>query len=225
MSDTVSFTQMKDGTKEDYELLEKLEKPFLALTADRVLEELRRQGHVTLEGYRITRLDHGLQSATRAERDGADIDWIVAALLHDIGDGLAPQNHDRMSAEVIRPFVRWDVAWVVEHHGIFQMLLLRASLWLGPQRAGPVPRPSVFRQLRRVLRALGPEEFRPGLRRRCRLRISSRWCARSSDARPTIRTSSVKATSLRSAVEGLGSGLVVSCGSALCPLVRVPTGR
>ena len=67
-------------------------------------------------------MDHGLQSATRAERDGADIDWIVGTLLHDIGDGLAPQNHDRFSAEVIRPFVRWDVAWVVEHHGIFQML-------------------------------------------------------------------------------------------------------
>jgi predicted HD phosphohydrolase len=122
MSETVSFTQMKDGTKEEYELLHELEKPFLALTADRVLEELRRQEQVTLEGYRITRAEHGLQSATRAERDGADIDWVVAALLHDIGDGLAPQNHDRMSAEVLRPFVRWDVAWVVEHHGIFQML-------------------------------------------------------------------------------------------------------
>ncbi|MBW4981343.1 HD domain-containing protein [Mameliella sp. CS4] len=111
---------MKDGTREDYELLERLEKPYLALTPDRVLDELRRQGEVTLEGYRITRLTHGLQSATRAERDGADIDWIVGALLHDVGDGLAPQNHDRFSAEVIRPFVRWDVAWVVEHHGIFQ---------------------------------------------------------------------------------------------------------
>ena len=55
-------------------------------------------------------------------RDGADIDWVVGAVLHDIGDGLAPQNHDRMSAEVIRPFVRWDVAWTVEHHGIFQMV-------------------------------------------------------------------------------------------------------
>ena len=119
---TVSFTQMKDGTKEEYLLLAELEKPFQAMTADRVLDELRRAGEASLEGYRITRLDHGLQSATRAERDGADIDWIVAALLHDIGDGLAPQNHDRMSAEVIRPFVRWDVAWVVEHHGIFQML-------------------------------------------------------------------------------------------------------
>ena len=119
---TVGFTQMKDGTREDYLLLEEKEKPFLAMTADRILEELRRHGEATLEGYRITRLAHGLQSATRAERDGADIDWIVGALLHDIGDGLAPQNHDRFSAEVIRPFVRWDVAWVVEHHGIFQML-------------------------------------------------------------------------------------------------------
>ncbi|NKB50605.1 MAG: HD domain-containing protein [Rhizobiaceae bacterium] len=113
---------MKHGTLEDYQLLHELEKPFLALTADRVLEELHRQGDVSLEGYKITRLDHALQSATRAHREGADIDWVVGALLHDIGDGLAPQNHDRMSAEVIRPFVREEVSWVVEHHGIFQML-------------------------------------------------------------------------------------------------------
>lgn len=121
-SQTVSFTAMKDGTKEDYLLLAEQEKTFHTMTADRVLEELRRAGEATLEGYKITRLEHGLQSATRSERDGADIDWIVGALLHDIGDGLAPQNHDRMSAEVVRPFVRWDVAWVVEHHGIFQMI-------------------------------------------------------------------------------------------------------
>lgn len=122
MSETVGFTQMKDGTAEDYALLERLEKPYLTLTPARVMQEMRRHGEVTLEGYKITRLGHGLQSATRAERDGADLDWVVGALLHDIGDGLAPQNHDRMSAEVLRPFVRWDVAWVVEHHGIFQML-------------------------------------------------------------------------------------------------------
>jgi predicted HD phosphohydrolase len=119
---TASFTQMKDGSKEDYLLLQELEKPFLRLTPERILDELHRQGQVSLEGYKITRLEHGLQSATRAQRDGADIDWVVGALLHDIGDGLAPQNHDRMSAEVIRPFVREEVSWVVEHHGIFQML-------------------------------------------------------------------------------------------------------
>lgn len=122
MNETVSFTQMKDGTKEDYELLERLEKPYQAMTADRILSELRRQGEDSLSGYKISRLEHGLQSATRAYREGADIDWVVGALLHDIGDGLAPQNHDRFSAEVIRPFVREEVAWVVEHHGIFQML-------------------------------------------------------------------------------------------------------
>jgi len=122
MADTVSFTQMKDGTREDYDLLERHEKPYHAMTADRILEELRRQGEVSMSGYKITRLEHGLQSATRAYRDGADLDWVVGALLHDIGDGLAPQNHDRFSAEVIRPFVREEVAWVVEHHGIFQML-------------------------------------------------------------------------------------------------------
>ena len=122
MDEHVDLTAMKDGTQEEYELLARLEKPYLALTSDRVIEELRRAGEATLEGYKITRLQHGLQSGTRALRDGADLDWVVGALLHDIGDGLAPQNHDKMSAEVIRPFVRWDVAWTIEHHGIFQML-------------------------------------------------------------------------------------------------------
>ncbi|MCC0016894.1 MAG: HD domain-containing protein [Rhodobiaceae bacterium] len=112
---------MKDGTREDYELLREAEKPHLAMTPERILRELRAQGEETLPGYKITRLEHGLQAATRARREGADVDWIVAALLHDIGDGLAPQNHDRFAAEILRPFLREEVCWVVEHHGIFQM--------------------------------------------------------------------------------------------------------
>ncbi len=118
--EAVAFTQMKDGTREEYEFLHEKEQAFLEGTADRLLKELKRQGDETIEGYQITRLEHGLQSATRAEREGADIDWIVSALLHDIGDGLAPQNHDRMAAEIIRPFVRDECAWVVEQHGLFQ---------------------------------------------------------------------------------------------------------
>ncbi len=117
----VAFTRMKDGTREEYLMLHELEKPFHAGTADRLLRELARQGEETLSGYRITRLEHALQAATRARRDRADIDWVVAALLHDIGDGLAPQNHDRFAAEILRPFLREEVTWVVEHHGIFQM--------------------------------------------------------------------------------------------------------
>ena len=118
---TVSFTSMKEGSKADYELLHKLEKPYLAMTSDRIMDALEIQGETTLPGYKITRLEHGLQAASRAENQGADIDWIIGALLHDIGDGLAPQNHDRLSAEIIRPYVRWEVTWTVEHHGIFQM--------------------------------------------------------------------------------------------------------
>jgi predicted HD phosphohydrolase len=122
MTQTVSFTQMKDGSREDYLLLHELEKPFVAMTAGRILRELRHQAEETLAGYKITRLEHALQSATRALRDGADADWIVGALLHDIGDSLAPQNHDRFAAEIIRPFVREEVTWVIEHHGTFQLV-------------------------------------------------------------------------------------------------------
>ncbi len=118
--DTVAFTQMIDGTKEEYEFLSRLEKPYIARTAQRVMAELARQGEDSLSGYKISRLEHGLQAATRALRDKADIDWVVGALLHDIGDGLAPLNHDRFAAEIIRPYLRQEVTWVVKHHGIFQ---------------------------------------------------------------------------------------------------------
>jgi predicted HD phosphohydrolase len=119
---TVSFTQMKHGTKADYQMLSELEGPYLAKTCARVLLELERQGKDSLDGYPVTRLEHALQSATRAFQDGANDDWIVAALLHDIGDGLAPQNHDAMAAEIIRPFVSEEVTWVIGHHGAFQMI-------------------------------------------------------------------------------------------------------
>jgi predicted HD phosphohydrolase len=118
----VAFRQMKDGTREEYLMLREREHGFIAGTAERLLKELRRADDESLEGYRITRLGHALQSATRALRDGADTDWIVSALLHDIGDGLAPQNHDRFAAEILRPYVREECTWVVEHHGLFQMV-------------------------------------------------------------------------------------------------------
>jgi len=118
---TVEFTAMKDGTREDYLFLKPLEDDHVKGTGDRVLRELRLQEEETLPGYKISRLEHGLQAATRAWNDGADIDWVVAALLHDIGDGLAPQNHDRFAAEILRPYLREEVVWTIEHHASFQM--------------------------------------------------------------------------------------------------------
>jgi len=119
---TVAFTQMKDGTREEYLMLEEAEQAYIAGMPNRLLRELASQEVDRMEGYKISRLGHALQSATRAEREGADIDWIVAALLHDIGDGLAPRNHDRFAAEILRPYIREECTWVVEHHGAFQMV-------------------------------------------------------------------------------------------------------
>lgn len=119
--DRVSFTRMKDGTREEYEFLTAHETDYARGTADRLLRAMVALDE-SLSGYQITRLGHSLQSATRAWRDGADTDWIVGALLHDIGDIYAPYNHDEYAAAILRPFLREQVTWVVETHGDFQMI-------------------------------------------------------------------------------------------------------
>lgn len=119
--DHVKFTQMKDGDKEDYTFLTEHEVEFTKGTADRLLSAMVDLDK-GLSGYQVTRLGHSIQSATRAFNDGADVDWIVSALLHDIGDIYAPYNHDEYAAAILRPFVREQCAWVVEKHGDFQMV-------------------------------------------------------------------------------------------------------
>lgn len=119
--DKVKFTAMKDGDAEDYHLLDGLERDYASGTAKRLLGALT-QLDESLSGYQITRLGHSVQAATRAWRDGADTDWVVAALLHDIGDIFAPYNHDEYAATILKPFVREQVTWVVEKHGDFQRL-------------------------------------------------------------------------------------------------------
>ena len=116
----VKFTQMKDGTKEDYLLLDKHEKEFIKKTPDRILKYLSGLTS-TLEGYQVSRLEHSLQSATRALQDKAKEEMIVATLLHDIGDELAPLNHAEYAAAVIKPYVSEKTHWIVEKHGEFQM--------------------------------------------------------------------------------------------------------
>ena len=115
----VKFTQMKDGTKEDYDLLSKYEEKFSKDLPDRVLEALKNLDS-SVDGYQVTRLEHSLQSATRAEKDGADEEMVVATLIHDIGDNLAPHNHSQLVAAVLRPYVSEKIYWIMLHHGIFQ---------------------------------------------------------------------------------------------------------
>ena len=116
----VSFTEMKRGTKEDYLFLDEHEQKYVNQTAERILKFMSGLTE-TLEGYQISRLEHSLQSATRGERDGAAIEMIVGTLIHDLCDDLAPLNHSQLAPVIIRPNVRSEVTWIIEHHGIFQL--------------------------------------------------------------------------------------------------------
>lgn len=118
MADKVSFTAMEHGTREDYQLVARHDREYAAQLPDRVLQWLRQMDDES--PYRISRLQHCLQTATRAERDGADHETIVCALLHDIGDILAPHNHSAVAADLLAPFVSEKNEWIVRHHGLFQ---------------------------------------------------------------------------------------------------------
>ena len=119
MQRTVEFIQMKEGSFEDYQLLSSFEEEFSKGTADRVLSHLLQLNN-SFAGYRVSRLEHALQSASRAWRDGAGEEMTVAALLHDIGDTLAPENHGEVAAAILRPYVSDKTYWILKHHGIFQ---------------------------------------------------------------------------------------------------------
>ena len=114
-----SFLEMKDSTQEDWAIIGRHHAELCNGLADRTLDHLR-----LLEGdhggFAVDRLTHSLQTATLALRDGRDEDYVVCALLHDIGDTLAPNNHPEIAAAILRPYVSEELHWTVEHHGIFQ---------------------------------------------------------------------------------------------------------
>ncbi|HIG71055.1 MAG TPA: phosphohydrolase [Myxococcales bacterium] len=121
MSDSqdTTFTAMRDATREDYQKIGRLSLEFAAGLPSRVLTHLQLlQGDTG--GYAVDRLTHSLQSATRAQRDGRDDEYVVCALIHDIGDTLATANHSDLAATILEPFVSDQNYWIVKHHGIFQ---------------------------------------------------------------------------------------------------------
>jgi predicted HD phosphohydrolase len=118
--DTVNFIRMQDGTREEYQFLDRMEDEYKAGLPERILEHLRKLEH-SISGYRISRLEHSLQGATRAARAGETDEMIIAVFLHDIGDELATYSHSEMAAAILRPFVSEKLYWIVKHHGVFQM--------------------------------------------------------------------------------------------------------
>lgn len=115
----VSYTRMKDMTAHDTELIDAdfrtsfVELPKRILAAVRALADF--QGPM-----QVDRLEHSVQTATRALRDGRSEEYVVAALIHDIGNELAPYSHGPMVASILRPFVSERITWIIEKHPLFQ---------------------------------------------------------------------------------------------------------
>jgi predicted HD phosphohydrolase len=120
VTDTVtSFRRMDESTAEDWGVIGTESIAAWGLVPDRILRMLRELADIRV-GFAVDQLTHSLQTATRAERAGADDEVVVAALCHDIAKAISEPNHPAIAAELIRPFVRDEVAWMIQVHQDFQ---------------------------------------------------------------------------------------------------------
>ncbi len=113
------FRSMTEGTQADWSIIASEFGPFAVQGGKRILDHLRLLDG-DCGGFPVDRLTHSLQTATRAHRDGRDEEYVVCALLHDIGDTLGAFNHPDIAAAILKPFVSEANHWMVEKHGIFQ---------------------------------------------------------------------------------------------------------
>jgi predicted HD phosphohydrolase len=119
MAEKTFFREMTASTKEDWETIMVEQKKFFTGLPDRVIAHLNLLAD-DYGGFPIDRLQHCLQTADLAAEDGRDEEYVIAALIHDIGDTLGSVNHADVSAAIIQPFVSEDTHWMVKHHAIFQ---------------------------------------------------------------------------------------------------------
>ncbi|HZU74703.1 MAG TPA: HD domain-containing protein [Acidimicrobiales bacterium] len=113
------FKRMEDSTPADWVIIGSKHQLLTRALPDRLLEQLRLLDSES-GGFAVDRLTHSLQTAHRAEQDGRDDAYLVCALLHDIGDILAPRNHPDIAAAILKPWVSEAYHWMVEQHGTFQ---------------------------------------------------------------------------------------------------------
>jgi predicted HD phosphohydrolase len=119
MTTRATFTRMEDSTAEDWQRIGAEFMQFTQGLPDRIVTHLRLLEN-DYGGFPVDRYTHCLQTATRALKDGRDEEYVVCALLHDMGDTLGSFNHADIAAAILKPFVSEDNHWMVQHHGIFQ---------------------------------------------------------------------------------------------------------
>jgi len=114
-----TFKSMRESTKRDWDIITTRYVPFARDLPNRILAHLNLLGGDS-GGFAVDRLHHSLLTATLAHKGGEDEEYVVCALLHDIGDMLGSWNHPEVSAAILKPFVSEANCWMVEKHGIFQ---------------------------------------------------------------------------------------------------------
>ncbi|MEM0928820.1 MAG: HD domain-containing protein [Pseudomonadota bacterium] len=117
--DRATFKAMTEGTQDDYQKIFTAAMSFNQGLAGRIIDHLKLLDG-DFGGFPVDRLTHCLQTATRAHRDGRDEEYVVCALLHDIGDTLGGYNHQDVAAAILKPFVSEKNHWMIANHGIFQ---------------------------------------------------------------------------------------------------------
>ena len=124
------FRRMDEGTDEDFALLAQVHSATVAALPDRLFRMISELGADDV--YPINRLEHSLQTATRALRDGRDDEYVVCALFHDVGESLGPFNHGEVAAAILRPFITTENYWMLAHHQVFQLYFFGQHLGIDP---------------------------------------------------------------------------------------------
>ncbi|MCB1251292.1 MAG: phosphohydrolase [Acidimicrobiales bacterium] len=124
------FTRMDEGSPDDFAVLARVHEQNIAKLPDLLIGLLSDLS--ADEAYPVDRLTHSLQSATRALRDGRDEEYVVCALLHDIGESLGPFNHGEVIAAILEPFVSEANHWMLQHHPVFQVYFYGTKIGADP---------------------------------------------------------------------------------------------
>jgi predicted HD phosphohydrolase len=115
----MSFRRMEEARVDQWHRIDELERQARPRVAERILRLLESLASIS-DGFLVDRLTHCLQTAARAERSGADAEFVVAALCHDVGMAISGENHAAIAAEILRPYVRDEIVDVVRTHDVFQ---------------------------------------------------------------------------------------------------------
>ncbi|MGK0375754.1 MAG: putative HD phosphohydrolase [Arenicella sp.] len=114
-----NFNKMSESTAEDWRSIMGEQMAFFTKLPDRILAHMQLLDE-DYGGFPVDRLQHSLQTAELAAEAGEDDQYVVCALLHDIGDTLGSTNHADVAAAILEPFISEENLWMIKHHAIVQ---------------------------------------------------------------------------------------------------------